>query len=244
MSVKTKAVDLLAEIQKTWHDLLKLQEALSQLKQFSAVARLSTAANEIASFIAQRAVEDAQREKAEKKIRAALDEATRLIKQAEETIAKLEGRAQKPARAKPVKTAPGQKVIRLTPNDGLILDTALQIIQAGQWDDFKAAPLIFLGKCFQGNRNQIFVLGAGKLHYKEYLDRGFFGAALARIVTKYREWFESQFALPVNERTGELFKLTHEKIGDADALRRTLFETMLGKSLNDVGKTEPPETQN
>ena len=233
MSAKTKPVDILLEIDKVWHDLLKLQAALDQLNQHQAVAKLSAIATRLMEFVVERIAEDSHRETADRNILRTLDEAKRLIKQADETLRKSDNQGQKLTVIKKDKKKANPIKVNLGPLDAVILEASLQIIAADktQWELFRNKPLQFLQRCFPDN--QIYVVGFGKLDLAAYLEKGLFNKALIRIVERYQVCFESQFILPTNLRTAKLFKLVQEKIGTPKMLQG-MFEVMLGKSLEEV----------
>jgi len=232
VNAKAKPVDILLEIDKVWHDLLKLQEALDQLHQHHAVAKLSAVATKLMEFVAERTAEDSHRETADRNILRTLDEAKRLIKQADETLRKSDNQGQKLTVIKKDKKKANPIKVNLGPLDAVILEASLQIIAADktQWELFRNKPLQFLQRCFPDN--QIYVVGLGKLDLAAYLGKGLFRKALIRITERYQAWLKDT-ALPTNKRTETFFKLVEEKIGKPGILK-AMFEVMLGKSLEEV----------
>jgi len=232
VSAKTKPVDILLEIDKVWHDLLKLQAALDQLNQHQAVAKLSAIATRLMEFVVERIAEDSHRETADRNILRTLDEAKRLIKQADETLRKSDNQGQKLTVIKKDKKKANPIKVNLGPLDAVILEASLQIIAADktQWELFRNKPLQFLQRCFPDN--QIYVVGFGKLDLAAYLGKGLFRKALIRITERYQAWLKDT-ALPTNKRTETFFKLVEEKIGKPGILK-AMFEVMLGKSLEEV----------
>lgn len=212
MSIKTKPVDLLVEIDKVWHDLLRLQVALDQQNQHLAVARLSAVATELQAFVGNRVADSVRQEKEDKKIQVAVEEAQRLIRQADEMIKRSEGRGQKrSAMPKSAKKKATAIKINLGSLDAVILEVTLQIIEAGKdrWEPF-----------------------IGKRDLAAYLGKGLFKKALIRITERYQAWLNDN-DLSVNKRTAKLFKLVKDRIGNPGRLK-TMFEVMLDQSLEEV----------
>lgn len=231
MPAKTTSTDaLLLRIDNLLGEIFDLQKALKQLGQYGVISQLSGKASQLSSFRGNRGKEDARRLKENEKMQKLIREVEMAIKKADAVIKELEGREQKPVTGKSAKRKTDGIKVNLSYHDGSILKTALTIIEFNKqdWERFRAKPLDFINMCFA--TAPIFVLRRGQLNHLQYLDEGLFVMALKRIVNHYKDWFESQFVLPTSTRTGKLFKLVQEKVGDPNMLE-AMFEVMLGKSL-------------